>query len=84
MPTSSTVWWAPVSRSPFALNPQAEPAVAGEQVEHVVEEADPGLGAGGEVGTRVQAQLEADLGLPGLALAFAGALAHRLIIADSP
>ena len=43
IPTSSTVWWAPVCRSPVALHVEVEPAVAGQQVEHVVEEADAGL-----------------------------------------
>ena len=41
MPASSTVWCAPVSRSPRP-DVEVEPAVAGDQVEHVVEEADAG------------------------------------------
>ena len=63
MPTSSTVWWAPVSRSPLASTLQAEPAVAGEQVEHVVEEADAGRGARLPP---VEVERELDLGLGGL------------------
>ena len=68
MPTSSTVWWAPVSRSPLASTSQAEPAVAGEQVEHVVEEADAGRGARL---SPVEVERELDLRLGGAALSVA-------------
>ena len=43
IPTSSTVWCAPVSQVAAGLDGQVEAAVAGEQVEHVVEEADAGV-----------------------------------------
>ena len=43
MPTSSTVWWAPVCEVAGRVHVEIEPAVAREQVEHVVEEADAGL-----------------------------------------
>ena len=42
IPMSSTVWCAPVCRSPVTCDVEVEAAVAGEQVEHVVEEADAG------------------------------------------
>ena len=63
MPTSSTVWWAPVCRSPVARDVEIEAAVAREQVEHVVEEADAGRRAAGA--GAVERQRDADLGLPG-------------------
>ena len=42
MPTSSTVWCWSTSRSPVGLQLQIEAAVLGEQLQHVVEEADAG------------------------------------------
>ena len=64
------------------LDLEAEPAVAGEQVEHVVEEADAGRGARL---APVEVEREPDLGLGGAALSFRGVwLMLVLIIADSP
>ena len=40
---SSTVWCAPVSRSPRDLDVEVDAPVARQQIEHVVEEADAGL-----------------------------------------
>ncbi len=64
------------------LDLQAQPPVAGKQVEHVVEEADAGRGARLPP---VEVEREPDLGLGGAAIACGGA-AHDLllIIADSP
>ena len=42
MPRSSTVWCWSTSRSPVASIRQVEAAVAGEQLEHVIEKADAG------------------------------------------
>ena len=76
MPTSSTVWCAPVSRSPFALDRQVEAAVAREQVEHVVEEADAGARAR-RAPSPSSCELDVDLGLAGLAVDLAGTR-HRV------
>ena len=65
MPTSSTVWWAPVSRSPLASHREPEPAVAAEQLEHVVEEPDARSTALTSPPSR--SSVERDLGLAGLA-----------------
>ena len=62
------------------LDLKTEAAVARQQVEHVVEETDAGLGA--RLAT-VEVEGEPDLGLGRLPLLF-GNPAHRLIIADSP
>ena len=62
------------------LHLQAEAAVAGQQVEHVVEEADAGLCARLPA---VEVEGEPNLGL-GRAALFVRGSAHRLIIADSP
>ena len=40
MPTSSTVWCWSTSRSPLQLELEIEAAVAREQLEHVIEEAN--------------------------------------------
>ena len=45
IPVSSTVWCEPVCRSPSTLDVEVQPPVAGEQVEHVVEEPDAGARA---------------------------------------
>ena len=53
---------------------EIEPAVAGEQVEHVVEEADPGR-AGPGAGA-VEREAQRDLRLAGAAVDLGGPLAH--------
>ena len=70
MPTSSTVWWAPVSRSPRRLDREAEAAVAAEQLEHVIEEAD----ARSRLDTSPPSRSSAtrDVGLAGLAVDLGG------------
>ena len=45
MPLSSVVWWPSMCRSPLHAKRQIDQAVAGELLQHVVEEAD----AGGDV-----------------------------------
>ena len=64
------------------LDPQPEAAVAAEQLEHVVEEPDPGRGRDLAA---VERQLDRDLGLARLALDVRRS-AHRLVLAcaDSP
>jgi hypothetical protein len=42
-PTSSTVWWSSTSMSPVARIAEIEEAVAGEELEHVIQERDAGL-----------------------------------------
>ena len=57
---SSVVWCEPVSRSPFRPDAQPETAVAAEQLEHMVEEAD----AGWDVDlAAVEIEIDRDLGL---------------------
>ena len=70
MPVSSTVWCEPVWRSP-ATALEVEPAVAREQVEHVVEEADAGAARAGA--GAVEAERQADVGLARLAADLGGA-----------
>ena len=72
MPTSSTVWWAPVCRSPLRRDGQLQAAVAGQQVEHVVKEADPGVALA--LAEAVQGELDLDVGLGGLAVDLGGRL----------
>ncbi len=69
---SSTVWCASISQVALGLDGEVERAVAGELVEHVVEERD----AGGElrIAAAVEVERHADLRLPGVALDFR--LAH--------
>ncbi len=85
MPTSSTVWWAPVCRSPVARTVEVETAVAGEQVEHVIEEPDPGVPRARAVS--VERQADADLGLAGPAVDLGGAghlgAGHSAIVANA-
>ena len=68
----------PVSRSPWAVTPRPMPAMAREQVEHVVEEADAGVHLARHVAVEVEADL--DVGLAGLAAQLCGA-AH--VVTDS-
>jgi hypothetical protein len=72
MPTSSTVWWPSMCRSPWAVDLEVDQAVAGDLVEHVVEEAD----AGRELGAAAAVQVEgdADLGFLGVAAEVGGAV----------
>ena len=61
---------------------EVQAPVAGEQVEHVVEEADPGLAAAGAAA--VEPELERDVGLAGAALALGGAGRVVMTAAFSP
>src|SRR6185295_17215853 len=56
------------SASDSSIGTEAEPAVTGEQVEHVVEETNPGAGA--RLGAAVEVQRKLDLGLRGAPLSF--------------
>ena len=71
MPTSSTVWWPSMCRSPLALDVEVDQAVARDLVEHVVEEADAGRELRGAAAVEVDA--DADLRFLGVAADVGGA-----------
>ena len=70
MPTSSTVWWAPGLEIPAAADVEVQPPVAGEQVEHVVEEPDAGVALAAALAVELEGHV--NLGLAGLAVDLGG------------
>ena len=64
-PTSSTVWCASISRSPFASTIEIEPGVTAELVEHVVEE---GHAGGGRNLSPLEGEVDQDLRFVGASL----------------
>ena len=75
MPTSSTVWWAPVWRSPSRLDGQIEAGVTGEQVEHVIEKPDAGVALARR--RALERELDVYVRLGGLAVDLGGAASCR-------
>ena len=62
MPTSSTVWWSSMCRSPAAVHGQVQQAVTGDMGEHVVEEADAGDDLAAAVAVERDGQRDVGLG----------------------
>ena len=75
IPTSSTVWCAPVCEVAAGLDGEIEPAVAREQIEHVIEEPDAGVALAPRRLRRARGST-LDVGLAGLAVDLGGA-GHR-------
>ena len=76
MPTSSTVWWSSMCRSPSARMVDVDQRMARELIEHMVEEADAGRNV--RLARTVEVDGDLDRGLVGLARN--GALAHDLAL----
>jgi hypothetical protein len=71
MPTSSTVWWASMCRSPLGLDVEVDQAVADDLLEHVVEERQ--TGGDRALAAAVEVDGDADLRLEGVAGGFGAA-----------
>ena len=76
MPVSSTVWCIVDVQVALGLDREVDQAVAGDLVEHVVEEAD----AGGDLGRAGAVEVDVDLDRGLLGLALDRGAAHRKLL----
>ena len=82
MPVSSTVWWPSTCRSPCASTVRSSRACRRQRLEHVVEEADPGVDRG--LAAPVEVDPDVQVGLLGGAADLADARSRALLIVPQP
>jgi len=75
MPTSSTVWWSSMCRSPLTFDIQVDQPVTGDLVEHVLEERHTDGEA--RLAGAIEIDGDLDLGFQGVALYASRTFGHQ-------